>query len=593
MSRKKLAYWITDRISDHHREKIPFLAKLGYEITFFSKFNALMTTFTEQRVATIIVGDEGPFEHVQKLIQKMAILPELAGVRLILSFSGNHPELTRTAYQSGFRDIIPIDLDNKSWAQRLLFSSAGSAANILSPVPQVLLNNVSSINLPARITWMSSKRICIETKASPPKDTVLKLKGPVAENLGVKGITLIVEENRSTNLKYRYSEAIVCRWTVPQNLLDRQVSLMNHLKNIEEGPICKVFIAVKSPALRTTLITQLNGPTFELSTALHKQSMVQEPKFFSPNIVFIEDTLCASDDYSAFAEMAEGLSPEIPIIIIGRNLDAISVKRAAHGKRVTFIHQVPKNLDFLITKRFLNNSQYRESRDPDAFMIAATSEFSTAEINFAASLTRLHPLYSQLSLPYKIGNFALCRVDSPFIKDTLGRSVYLKVTKTWSESKTPKLPFTIEGYFADLMLGDRDKVGRHLVDLITERFISDPAQRLLVKKNVRSVIPIDHAPPSDIVPTILPLENVANDNVAPSVQISTETKTVPFKKRAPEKQKINYRLSGREVGFLILILILFGMAGIGVVLMSDSSLTAGKVFSDSVTKFRDLQNTNK
>lgn len=587
MRRKKLAYWITDRVTDHHRGKTPLLIKLGYDITFFSNLTLLMAAFTEQRVSTIIISDEGSLDHLYKLISKITSIPELAGVRLILSYSGQHPELVSLSYKHGFRDIIPLDLDLKTWTQRLLFSSSGSPVHLKLPEPQLTLNNVSSLNLPARVTWFSPKRICLETKASPPPGTVIKFKGRIADHLGVKGITLTVEENTNTNLKFRYSEAIICRWTTTGDENDRLSSLLNHFKNVDEGPVCKVFLAIKSPTIRTTLLNQLSGPSFEISTALHRQSLTHEPKFFSPHVVFIEDVVCSMDDYQSFAELVEATPVDVPIIIIGRKVDTKAVKSYSQGHKVTLMHQTPSNLDEILTKRILTDGVYRTTKDTDAVVVGTSSNFSFGELTFAAAVTRLHPQSVQFTIPFRIGNFGLCRIDSPFIKSALGRSAYIKIVHTYNTGEAQRFSYLAEGYFADLLQSDRDQLAKSMIDMLIDQYMVDNASRSALKESITELTSKESIPaPAPLTPN---RDEVILSTIEPRITSKTPPKPVPIHKPARVKPKIDYRLSGREIAFVVLIVIIFGAAGISMFLMSDINLSAGKVFSDSVTKYRNMQ----
>ncbi len=587
MNRKKLAYWITDRVTDHHREKTPLLIKLGYDINFFSNMTLLMEAFTEQRVSTIIISDEGSLNHLYKLITKITSIPELAGVRLILSYSGQHPELVTLSYQHGFRDIIPLDLDIKTWTQRLLFSSSGSPIHLNLPEPQLTLNNVSSLNLPARVTWFSPKRICLETKASPPPGTVIKFKGRIADHLGTKGLTLTVEENINTNLKFRYSEAIICRWIASGDESDRLSSLLNHLKNVDEGPVCKVFLAIKTPTIRTNLLNHLNGPAFEISTALHRQSLTHEPKFFSPHVVFIEDIVCSMDDYRSFAELIEATPIDVPIVIIGRKVDTKVIKSHSPGHKVTVMHQIPSNLDEILTKKILMDGVYRSTKDADAIVVGTNSNFSFGELTFAAAVTRLHPQSVQFTIPFRIGNFGLCRIDSPFIKSALGRSAYIKIVHTYNTGGTQRFSYLAEGYFADLRQFERDQLAKFMIEMLIDHYISDSASRSVLKESISEVTSASNT--LALSPSTPVREEAILPTIEPLATIKTPPKPSPLSKPLRIKPKTDYRLSGREVAFVLLIVIIFGAAGVSMFLMSDINLSAGKVFSDSVTKYRNLQ----
>jgi hypothetical protein len=228
---------------------------------------------------------------------------------------------------------------------------------------------------------------------------------------------------------------------------------------------------VQSPALRTAILGRFDDPRFEVTTALQKQSIVDEPRFFTPDIVFIEDQLCLAENGERFDLMMKALDEQCTVLIFGKHEAVAALRRRHFGRRIVAFHKIPKNLAETVLTRFRPAHDGKISGLAlDACHINAESPYSLAELTFAARLTRVHPHAAGVALPHIVGDFALCRLESPLLRKLLGRNPYMKFTATYSDGRSDHggFPYLADGYLADLDQGERQALSQGLVRLMTE-----------------------------------------------------------------------------------------------------------------------------
>lgn len=474
--KKRKVYWLTGKRTQIHYDKAHHLNNSNFEVSFFDTFKSLVDTYNEKRVNVIIVGDEDAPKEIQDYINKLSSSPEFHGVRLILSISSYHTNTINRAFHNGFRDIIPLDLDDNQWLQRFLFTVGGVETQFNQPLPQMTLRNISAISVPARIVWISDNLMRIETRIKPKIGDKVQLKGSVVSTLSMKLITLTVEKIEKTDLIFRYSESIICHWEIPDQKRGKRKLLLEHLKDKQFAPSIKVFSIVKSANTRTKIFNSLSYPKFEVITALNQKNIVNEPKFFNPDIILIEDQMCSQANYRHLQNMGAQLDNSIPIIIIGSGINTDDVKKIFPERKIIINKVISATFPNLIENRILKNKEKDQSKiiaEDQKIHINKESDFSIAEINFSARLTRIHPSAAQLALPVPLGNYGLCKIESPFLKKIMGRDLHAKITDAYEETRKNEdnFKYYIDCNLADLMVTDRKKIG-HCLGLIMTRKLS-------------------------------------------------------------------------------------------------------------------------
>ena len=366
--------------------------------------------------------------------------------------------------------MIPLDIEDSSWVSRVTFAAAGRAVSFPKPVGQITVNSIAALRMPARIVWVSPGRVWIESRIQAPVGSVLTVEGGFAAAFGMEAISITVEENVRKNLMYRFSDATVASWSVPASVSGKTTEVLAKLLQQNTGPRCRVFIAVQNQKLRNKLIETFDHPKFELGSALQKQSLINEPRYFNPHVVLIEDSI-ARDQGGALDEMIAGLSPHSAIMILGHYHGLAALKSRHPGRRIAIVKNLPRTLPELLLKRFAPVlSTTAEGIDEDAIFLLAEHEMSFAEITLPARLTGIHPIAGEVAAPVNIGNFALAQLDSPFLRRQIGRSPWIKFVSVKQETQpgAAHLTTSAEFFFADLQAADRDKVAGLMMNTLRD-----------------------------------------------------------------------------------------------------------------------------
>ena len=478
-------YWITPNVGESHRERAKMLLGKGIVLEFAYNVQECLTLFRLKRCAVIILGDEGGREELKHSLLTLTTMPELTGVRLVLSISQHFDDIHELATLHSFRDMIPFDWETPRWIQRFLFSTYPAA------VPQMTTNSISSVAIPARIDWISEYLVRLETRLTAPVGTRLKLAGKIAETLGLKSLSLAVVQTQKSDLRFRFSDALLCSWEVPSQIENRRVVLLNHLSQITHGTPLKVFLAVRTPEVRDQIVKALNIPGFVVVSALHKHSLVQEPKYFNPHLICIDHQMCQPRELATLKELLHGLSPDTRLMVIGPQSCSKELTHLAPGHRIFELAKIPVNLPDVIQKRMFEQGLPKPHAriEPDAIYIPSDSDYSNAEIQLAARMTSIHPTAVQFHLPYPAGNFGLCRVDSPFLNKLVNQKIYVKITDAYVEPKRTESDFqyVIETVFCNILSVKRKALTDGLVATFAEQIDAQQMLRQAKQMEVTSL----------------------------------------------------------------------------------------------------------
>lgn len=518
-SRKRRAYWIADEITRTMRDRALLLAERGFDVEFFTTLETLLSALDTKRAGVLVVSDDGDAGKAERILTTLICMPEIQGARLIMVRTRHSSWLNFLAATGNVRDIIPSHLDDKAWLARFIFATAARALGFVQPTGQVSLNNISSISVPARLTWISGTRLRIESRVRPPVGATLSMGGPLADALGVNSVPLTVVSVERQRLLYRFSDAIVADWKVSAKDAARAETVLQELRGNNTGPRCRVYIAAQTLALRASLLNHFDDPKFEVNTALQKHSIVDEPRFFTPDLVIIEDKLVNGDDLERFKQMLDNLTPEATIIVLGNVPALANIVKAYPRRRIAQFPEMPKNLPQSALSRYARSSP--EGLDADAAHVLSEHPFSLAEVNVPARLHRVHPLAAQIATPFPITNFALCRLDSPLVRRFLGRNPYVKVTATYQDLSPDAKTFmhVSDCYLADVDQDERALIAHGLTRLLTDSLLRlDPAATASaaeahgetrtpelgsVRRDTAQIIPLP--PPPKMAPHTVPL----------------------------------------------------------------------------------------
>ena len=226
-------------------------------------------------------------------------------------------------------------------ARKFYFCCKGSSEQVSSTYnPRIFVNDNIKITLPSRVSWWEGDIGVVEAKVRYKKEQLSKVSGPLFSSLGFESACLKVEESRQQDLIYRFSQSF--KGSLVEEPTKESLAMTEQiLSDIKEVKRYKVFIASSSPALRTAILTYLPKSEFDTHTAMQKYSLISEPQFFTPDIVFIESRLCEGDGMSKFQEICSHLPEHALICVVGQD-DVQAFSNFSTGKRVIGLKNILK-----------------------------------------------------------------------------------------------------------------------------------------------------------------------------------------------------------------------------------------------------------
>lgn len=562
--RKLKIYWICEETSKTHRQRGLAMADRGFDLHFFSSHQDLISQVKANRVSIILIDDSLPTEKAIALINLMLMTPELQGVRFLLSVITGNQEIADHAAASAFRDLIPLALSEKAWINRVIYSSARQAITWPQDNPRISMPSIAKISVPGRIVWISPQRILIEARLRPLPQTSLSFSGAFADAIGAKSISLSVAEHRHTGLVYRFSDAILCSWGVGEDVFEKAQKILSDMQARCLGPRCRIFLASSSANVRQIFAKALDSKRFDLNFALQKQSLVDEPKYFSPDAVFIDSSFFLPDDADLMKQAMANLENVVPIYVLGRAVDRAELQERFPDKNFTFLTNMPSRLADSVYQKYLDSvTRGRYQADVDATHLSPNHPFSTLKIHMSARLQMISRSAISFGVNSPLGNHGIYQFESPLLTKVLGRAPYLKIHSVPSESEDSKSHTRIyESFLTNIGARERYKIGVGLAEYITQKFVENtdavPIQLPQAvgdtmvhpePSNLRS-LPQDQAPPKSLPPLkqIRSQEPESYDDERPIIgqAISQSVKTI-----LSETQEVLYSQSFKK--FLIIL----------------------------------------
>ncbi|TWW10494.1 hypothetical protein E3A20_06570, partial [Planctomyces bekefii] len=471
--RGRRAYWIADAVDQLMSERAKQLHAQGIEVTFFTSLDKLLKAFDVRRPSILVVTNDADESKGEKILIHLTSMPEIQGIKLVLVAHRNSSWLTFLAAATNARDIIPRDLPDSAWITRFLFATAPKAQEFVQPHGQITLNSMAQVAVPARITWIRRDSMRIESRVRPATGATLTVTGPLADALGLPSISLKVRKVEHEKLLYRFSDAVTADWKVPDDLQSKADEFLRGQLVHSPKSRLRLFVAVQSTALRSDILTVFSDPRFDISVALQKQNLVDDPKFFTPDLVLVEGKLTDGDDLSRFYEMLEILPPHANVIIIGEAPALAAIKEKHPRRKISLVANLSPEWVAKITARFTIDATNQDaSTNEMTAHLLPDNPFSLAEIIMPARVQKTHPLAVQIATPLPVSNFGLCRLDSPLFRKVLGRSPYLKMTATRVDKNSlgSKFIFLAECYLADVDQQDRAKLGENFARMLVDSY---------------------------------------------------------------------------------------------------------------------------
>ncbi len=472
---KKRVYWLALGSPLGLSEKVALLSRNGYGIRTFDSLESLHSAMTLNRASIIVISEDGQRETVDRAIISLTTAPMCQGVRFVLSLGRKSTSSRSLAAACNFRELLPKNLNDDAWIRRFGYCTNRHPEDQTLPVPAITLSNSTAVAFPARIVWVSEEKLLFESKVQPDIGDSLSISGGMANALGVKSININVVDRKHTNLKFRFSDATVATWHVPPSQNLRRVDMMNKLKLIACQRHYRVFVAVQDQNVRAEALSKLDHPQFEIKMPLHRQHIIDEPRFISPDLVIIEDSLCVGENRELFLGMLDHIDRGVHVIILSKDADSPRLRKDNEaGSGITIMKDLPEKLPEYLIENFLKNASSRNMDiEQNAIMIPPDHPVSFAETRVTGKIIQLHPTAVQIALTTAIGRFGIARIESPTLKRVLGDFPFAKVNRSYKSehaAPTEALNHIIECNLSDTDDQQQLVIATSIVRAISDRF---------------------------------------------------------------------------------------------------------------------------
>ncbi|MFK7823105.1 MAG: hypothetical protein AB8G05_03050 [Oligoflexales bacterium] len=444
------------------------LKKHQFHCDYVFSISELSEQLSEQRASIILLGNGNSKAETLDFILSLPTITEAKGSRWVLTLNEYQADLVEIAAASNFRDFVPSNIPQNLWLFRVLYASSRQALDFPIPSAHIAVDHPSVFHFPGRIVWLNNDRIRIESQIAPPLGTTIEVVGDLFGKKENKVLKLHIEKVEQKRLVYRFSSALEGSWSVQPNQKSDFIKYLKENAIISSKPKYRIFLGIKSKEYRKQIINYFNSDQYDCNSALQLKSLLFEPNYYSPDILFIEDSLCCGAHSQRFQKMIENLDNSVPVVIIGANPE-IAVHKE-HYKNKTIVQMVQVSQDGLneICRQHLPPIERLMDMHKATFYLDSDEPLSCISIKVPGKINSLHSMTVYLSSPYPLKNFSIFKIQSPLLKKWLGKDPWFKITKLTgtNSSYDKRLTYSAGGFLMDISNSEKQLLASSLSKFI-------------------------------------------------------------------------------------------------------------------------------
>ena len=489
----------------------------GVKIDFVSSLEQLSQRFKQKRSIVVILSDQGDDAYLESNFKKFISLPDATGARLILDQTIGRQDVADLAVWNGFRDIIPCSTIVDEWVDRFMFAASFGPNQTSEPKLQLNDQIPAGLELPARIVKLAPDTIRLETRLDPELGAIVQLQGELARNLGTKPISARVKKKDKQNLTHRFGQALELEPIFDLKAKLRYLANLSELRVLSTHAARRIFVVATNPNLRSKIIDRFQSMQQIVRTAVNKSSVFEDPRYFSPELVVIENKLCTEDNSEIFAKMLSILKKDCLCVIVGPMEISPIISQFPDLKFL----QVPlETQDFGVLLSSLPEKKAEES----TIDLPIQHPLTFGRLLIKVTISKLQPQSGEFYSNVAISNFALAWLDYPSDASELGRKPIIKILSLAKQAKKSQEKvddqYQIQFYLSDATLSDRIPIPQSLPDQVKAEHDPQPESDEGFAKNEQNqpespVPPKDSAQPRDLYGNT---KNQKNDPLRKSVR---------------------------------------------------------------------------
>jgi hypothetical protein len=251
--------------------------------------------------------------------------------------------------------------------------------------------------------------------------------------------------------------------------MEQASKIIQQLLSNKPDPKLRAFLAISRPAIRTTLAKGLNRERFFVRAGLQKSNLSHEVSYFSPSVIFFDDKLLEAINPSEIEAILAKASPIVPIVIFGTEFDKF--KTLFVDRKVFFESSVQQSHLQNAESRYEIPADLPNDR-PEFEMctIPPDHPWSKVDVHTPARLKGISPSGGHFLSPFSIGDYALAKIESPFLRRVLGRDPIIKIKSTSNYDADAMFGHENAFHLSDITAQEESRLSTALIELLREHY---------------------------------------------------------------------------------------------------------------------------
>lgn len=422
--------WLTPAKNKFEIDASERLAQIEIDCIWVHSIESIKDTLEEARPLAIFVSDTPDDELSPTFLTDLGGIDVARKARWVLLYHHERKSLFRLAASCQFRDCIPMELDAKTWIERLLFASSGSGQLPNLHPTRIHLGESSDIILPAKLVWITEKELRIEGYTSPAQSSELILAGGIMKKAFGQAITVIVKKVEREKLNYRFSNAIEGSWKVPGFSNDEAFAKLKSTRQPTNFVRQRIYVVVRQKGIRDHIITGFSNKSFDIQYALQTKSIAKEPSFYSPELMFIDTSLFRNaDQMEHLHECLRTLPKVTTVILVGGFIAKEALKEhksLIESKKIVFLTLLTQEKIKALKQEHPIKSQSK-NQNREQIYLERSDEFSCIYIKTFAQMIDLNTQAISLEFEFPVRKYAIMEITSPSLTKWIGSTATIKV----------------------------------------------------------------------------------------------------------------------------------------------------------------------
>ncbi|MDD9950879.1 MAG: hypothetical protein OXT67_04865 [Zetaproteobacteria bacterium] len=421
--------WLTPEKDAFQQSATERLAQLDIACTWVHSIEQLTAQLHAKRPLSILVSDTPTRELPATYITRLGGIDVARKTRWILLYHRERRSLFRLAASCQFRDCIPMELDMRSWGDRLRFALAGKGVLPNIQTTRMHIRESTNIILPAKLVWIDRQSIRIEGYTNPPLASELILAGGLIREAFSQAITVQVEKVEKQHLNYRFSNAVEGSWRVPGLTQDEALHHLHIHRQPSAPKKGRIYVVVRQKSIREHITAGFSNHEYDLQYALQTQNIVKEPQFYSPDLIFLDAGLMQPPQQREYLhECLEHLPPQATMIIVGDQLQSKDLEHHQHLLTSERLKLVPLLTQDYMRQLRLGLERSRAADDHlNKIFLERADELSCVYLKTTARMVEVNASSAYLEFDFPVRKYAIMEMTSPLLSEWLQSSAMLKV----------------------------------------------------------------------------------------------------------------------------------------------------------------------